>query len=159
MAPCDFRLFRFIAKFITMFTSSIISIFFFVVAPIASFQHPVAIHHLPYVAANIHCTAHLKHNRFPSTALHLSPSLCDSAMALSAVTLSSSIGFVSDKMNLFGGSAGIIVTLLSAGMLSNIDIFGLSIPSEHKIYGERSNRRVHSFVAYHEITSTSHLLI
>ena len=76
----------------------------------------------------------LRRSKAPTTRLHLSPSSCDSLVALSTILLSAAIGFTSDRMNFLGGNAGTIVTLTSAALLSNVGLFGLSVPISHPIY-------------------------
>ena len=57
----------------------------------------------------------------------------DTIAAASTILLSSSVGFASDRIKQLKDS-GIIITLLMAIMLSNLNVFGLSVPVSHPIY-------------------------
>lgn len=53
--------------------------------------------------------------------------------AASTILLSSGVGFASDRIGKFKDS-GIVITLFIAAMLSNINIYGFSVPTFHPLY-------------------------
>ncbi len=57
----------------------------------------------------------------------------ETVAAASTILLSSSVGFICDRKQKLHDS-GIIITLLIAIMLSNLTLFGYSVPSSHMIY-------------------------
>ena len=57
----------------------------------------------------------------------------DTVAAATTILLSSSVGLASDRIKQLKDS-GIIITLLVAIMLSNLNMFGLSVPTCHPIY-------------------------
>ncbi len=62
--------------------------------------------------------------------IHMSP---DTFAATSAIMISSSIGFASEYFNITKDS-GTIITLVLATILTNVGLFGITVPSTHFIY-------------------------
>lgn len=76
----------------------------------------------------------------PSSSWQITASQSSSLLVALTLTLSSALGFASDRFQIFGGSAGNIVTLVTAAFLSNVTrMFGgataqLVVPTSHPFY-------------------------
>jgi len=96
----------------------------------------------PLPSSSIHKQAHanfqrkrsIQSSRNIARSVHLSLFSNDSALAISTIIISSGAGILSDRIKLLGGGAGTIVSLASAAIISNVGLFGLSIPTSHRIY-------------------------
>ena len=58
----------------------------------------------------------------------------DTVAAASTILISSTVGFASDKLELSKRDLGIMITLLTATMITNFGLFGVTVPSTHPVY-------------------------
>lgn len=99
-------------------------------------SHPF--HPLPSIHKQAHANFQRKRSIQSSRnivkSFHLSLLSNDSALAISTIIISSGAGMLSDRIKVLGGGAGTVVSLASAAIISNVGLFGLSIPTSHRVY-------------------------